>query len=134
MAFALLPQGAQAEAPVPGPVAARIERVIDGDTMKVSAQIWIDQFVTVSVRIKGVDAPELIRPQCEAERGRALEAKAFLEAALADGVIALLDISNDKYGGRVDARVETANGGDIGAALIDKGLAVAEGAADPWCG
>lgn len=133
VSLAMVTPGARAQSPIPGPIAADLVRVIDGDTVKVSAQIWIDQFVTVSVRLKGVDAPELFRPQCEAERERARDAKAFVEAMLGAGAVTLLDISHDKYGGRVDARIETAGGDDVGAALIDQGLAVAAGAADPWC-
>ena len=41
-----------------GPVAATVERVIDGDTIEVKAQIWIDQELRVAVRLAGVDAPE----------------------------------------------------------------------------
>jgi endonuclease YncB( thermonuclease family) len=117
-----------------GAVPATVDRVIDGDTLKVSALIWIDQSLSVSVRIKGVDAPELFRPRCKAEKMRAREAKIFVEALVADGAVMLHDVEHDKYGGRVAARVTTGSGGDLGAALIAEGLAVEAGARDPWCG
>jgi endonuclease YncB( thermonuclease family) len=129
---AVLAQGAKA-AEIPGPVPASVERVLDGDTVKVAAQIWVDQVVTISVRVRGVDAPELFRPRCAAERAAAAKAKGFVEALLAGGAIALFEIDRDKYGGRVVARIES-EGGDVGAALLAEGLAVEEGASDPWCG
>ena len=48
----------------------------------------------------------------------------------------LYDISNDKYGGRVVARVTTESGEDLGASLLSQGLAVAyegRGAKAKWC-
>ena len=43
----------------PGPVSAVVERVVDGDTLDVRADIWLGQSLNVRVRIAGVDAPEL---------------------------------------------------------------------------
>lgn len=119
-------------AEIPGPIPANVERVVDGDTAKVAARIWVGQVVTISVRVRGVDAPELFRPRCAAERAAATEAKEFVEAMLAGGAIALFEIDRDKYGGRVVARIE-GEGDDVGAALLAEGLAVEEGASDPWC-
>lgn len=124
--------GAGATPDIAGPVAANVERVIDGDTIRALAKIWVDQHVSVSVRLRGVDAPELFRPQCEAERALAHRAKSFVEEAIGAGVT-LREVDNDKYGGRVVARLETASGLDIGAALLARGLAVELGAKDPWC-
>jgi endonuclease YncB( thermonuclease family) len=106
--------------------------VVDGDTVRVSAKIWVDQRVSVAVRLKGVDAPELFKPQCEAEKDAARKAKAFVEEIVGGGV-RLLEIEHDKYGGRVVARLETDGGTDVGAALVAKGLATVMGAPDPWC-
>lgn len=128
-----LPVAASAS-PVEGPVAASVERVIDGDTVRVTARIWVGHTVSVSVRIAGIDAPEIFRPRCPAEKERAREAKAFVERMLGDGDVTLLDIVNDKYGGRVVARIATAAGDDVGDALVSAGLAVEAGEADPWCG
>ncbi len=127
-AFGLAPAAA---AEIAGPVAAEVERVVDGDTVRVSAEIWVDQRLSVSVRLRGVDAPELYRPQCEAERAMARRAKAFVEERIGDSV-RLSEIEHDKYGGRVVARIETASG-DLGEALVGAGLAVPAGTRDPWC-
>ncbi|MEZ5921166.1 MAG: hypothetical protein R3C60_07395 [Parvularculaceae bacterium] len=62
--------GPAAASDLPGPVPARVERVVDGDTVRVAAEIWVDQTVSISVRLKDVDAPELFRPKCPAEKAR----------------------------------------------------------------
>ncbi len=126
-------EAAAAAGDIQGPVEAVVERVVDGDTVRVSARIWVDQYVSVSVRLKNVDAPELFRPQCPAEKNKARAAKDFVEAMLGAGAATLRDIEHDKYGGRVAAHLETASGEDVGEALLAEGLAVAMGDPDPWC-
>jgi endonuclease YncB( thermonuclease family) len=117
-----------------GPVPARVERVIDGDTVKVEALIWIGQSLKVSVRLAGIDAPEIFRPGCAAERQQGQRAAAFVEAMLAEGEgAALYNVVADKYGGRVVARLETAQGEDVGAALIAAGLAASIDERRDWC-
>jgi endonuclease YncB( thermonuclease family) len=87
--------------------------------------------VSVSVRLKGVDAPELFRPQCEGVRALARKAKSIVGALIGGGVL-LREIEHDKYGGRVVARLETAGGVDIGAALLAERLATKIGTPDSW--
>ena len=60
------PQRLAAEA-LAGPVAATVERVVDGDTIEVKAAIWLGQTLIIRVRIDGVDAPEL-EARCAEER------------------------------------------------------------------
>ncbi len=114
-----------------GPARGVVERVIDGDTVKVRVGVWIDQELLVSVRVAGIDAPEIFRPKCEAERQRALAAKRFTEEFLGDADVTLVNIGRDKYAGRVVARIE-ADGRDLGAAMVARGLAV-EDARGAWC-
>ena len=114
-----------------GAAAGRVERVIDGDTVKMRVAIWLDQEILVSVRLADIDAPELFRPKCAAEKRLAKQAKVFAEHFLSGGEAALVGIKRGKYAGRVVARVE-ANGADLGAALVDAGLAV-HGARGQWC-
>ena len=119
---------------IAGPVPARPLRVVDGDTVRVEALIWIGQSVEVNVRLAGVDAPEIFKPGCAAEREQGRRAAAFVEAMLAgEGAAALYDVEADKYGGRVVARMETAQGEDIGASLIATGLAAPIAERRDWC-
>ena len=114
-----------------GPARGDVERVVDGDTVKVRVGVWIDQELLVSVRIAGVDAPELFRPKCAAEKEKARAAKMFVEEFIANGAVTLKDIKRGKYAGRVVARLE-ASGRDLGQALVDQGHAV-KGARGAWC-
>lgn len=100
---------------------AEVERVIDGDTFDVRAQIWLGQEITVKVRPKGVNAPEL-KSKCDEERQAAKAARAFLVDLLKDGSVTLSDIEQDKYAGRVDAVVTLADGRDLSATLLKSGL------------
>jgi endonuclease YncB( thermonuclease family) len=107
-------------------------RVIDGDTLEVRARIWLDQEVTTSVRLAGVDAPEIRRPSCAAERALGEAATAFV-AALALVDVTLVEVEHDKYGGRVVARLMLPDGRDLSELLLAEGHAVATGTEDPWC-
>ena len=106
---------------VPGPVPAKVLRVIDGDTLMVRARIWIGQEIEIKVRLAGVDAPEL-RGKCERERILARRARDLVAASIADGEVRLHAIQYGKFAGRVLARVETSAGDDLGTALLDAGL------------
>ena len=104
-----------------GPMRAAVERVVDGDTVRVRVAIWLDQEIRVAVRLADVDAPELFRPACPGEKARAQSAKAFVESFLAGREVTLHDIRRGKYAGRVAARIE-ADGEDLGGALVAAGL------------
>lgn len=118
----------------PGPVSARVVRVIDGDTFEASAAIWLDQQITVRVRIAGIDAPEL-RSRCDAERRGAEAARDYLARRIEGADVKLSAVRYDKYGGRVDATVED-QGGDVARAMIHARLARTYdgGHRDGWCG
>jgi micrococcal nuclease len=112
--------------PLAGPIPAAVLRVVDGDTLTVRARIWINQ---------ELDAPEL-NGVCEIERMKAKAAREFLERRTENRLVVLHDISNDKYGGRVVARITTESGEDLGALLLDENLAApydGRGAKAKWC-
>ncbi len=108
-----------------GPIPAVIERVVDGDTVKVRAKIWIEQELQVSVRVADIDAPELFRPKCAVEKNQTRLAKSFVEAFFPDGVLYLHEIEADKYAGRVVARITNSRGEDLGDNLVMQDHAVA---------
>ena len=119
-----------------GPVAAHVVRVIDGDTVAVEAQVWINQTVKVDVRLAGIDAPEIgSHAHCDFERDKADQAKAYLASLIADRDVKLTAIETDKYGGRVDARIVLDDGRDVSDLMLKKRLAMAYdgGRKTPWC-
>lgn len=126
------PDGQRLEQRLPGPIPATVIRVLDGDTIEVSARIWLDQIVTVEVRLAGVDAPETYRPPCAEHRDPGLAAAAFV-TDLSAGDVTLFDVEHDKYGGRVVARVVLPDGRDLSDLLLEAGHAWAYGDPDPLC-
>lgn len=107
---------------LPGPVEAEVVRVIDGDTFVATAHIWPGQTITVSVRIRGVDAPE-VKSRCAAEKAAAQMSRAALEALIGGGTVKIRNISGDKYFGRVLADVTTAEEEPVAESLLARGLA-----------
>lgn len=124
MLLALLaaPSAAGAREELAGPIPADIVEVIDGDTVRLRAHIWLGQEVETSVRLAGINAPEL-KGDCDAERKLALRARDYLATLLDGGNVSLRDIAYDKYGGRVVAQVTDAAGRDLGTALVAAGYA-----------
>jgi endonuclease YncB( thermonuclease family) len=124
---------AAAEGLLPGPFTAVVLRVVDGDTIDARVRIWIGQDLTIAVRIRGIDAPEL-KGRCPEESAMAAEAAETL-ARLAGHQLRLTEIGEDKYGGRVLAHVENAGGGDLGALMLASGLArsYVGGRRGDWC-
>lgn len=121
-----------------GPVEAKLERVIDGDTFEARVRVWFGQDVVTLVRLRGIDAPEL-KAECAQELDAARRARGALEELLASGRLVLTEISDDKYFGRVVARVTVAGEGfpetDVSGALIAAGHARAYsgGKRAGWC-
>jgi micrococcal nuclease len=119
---------------LPGPYDAAVERVVDGDTIAVRVTVWLGLELAVSVRVRGIDAPEL-RGDCESEKARAAQATAALARMIGDEPVTLRSIEGDKYFGRVLSDVATARGEDVAAALLAAGLARPyDGGERPsWC-
>jgi endonuclease YncB( thermonuclease family) len=116
---------AKAETMIEGPVIADVLRVIDGDTLLVTARPWPQQSIEVYVRLRGIDTPEL-KSSCEVGRKTAERARAVLEElAMASGRIKLSHISGDKYFGRIIANVTLDDGRDPAEELQRAGLATA---------
>lgn len=113
---------APASGTVAGPVEARVLRLIDGDTFVAEAMVWPGHAVTVSVRIRGIDAPEM-RGRCGAERRAARRARAALGRLLGHGPVTVRNIGGDKYYGRVLADVAAEGEPDVGGAMLRLGMA-----------
>jgi endonuclease YncB( thermonuclease family) len=110
-------------------------RVIDGDTFEARVRIWPGMDVTTKVRLRGIDAPEL-HARCEDEKVKALAAREALVRLLAQGAVGIARVGQDKYGGRVDADVSTAETPDVSAVMLSGGFArpYSGGKRQSWCG
>ena len=111
-----------AAAELPGPVEARVVRVVDGDTFEADALVWPGHMVRVKVRIRGIDAPEL-RARCASEKQAALAAQETLTGLLLGEGIQVRNVGADKYFGRVVADVETGDGSDVATRLLAMNVA-----------
>ena len=106
---------------VAGPVSARIVRIIDGDTVVVDAHPWPGHAVRVSVRLRGIDAPE-IHSRCPAVREAGQRAREALATLLGgEDRVDLHDISGGKYYGRVLAAISNRNG-ELAPILLARGF------------
>ncbi len=114
---------------------AEVLRVIDGDTFEARVRVWPGIEITTRVRLRGIDAPELSRAQCAAEREKAVAARDALQAILDEGDVAISAVGYDKYGGRVLADASTRVTADIAAALLGADLVrrYDGGRRAPWC-
>lgn len=57
--FLLFAENAHADKYVAGPYEAELLEVIDGDTIRVQATIWVNTFKIATIRVNGIDTPEL---------------------------------------------------------------------------
>lgn len=106
---------------VAGPVEAHVLRVVDGDTFVAEALVWPGHRVKVSVRIRGIDAPEM-RSRCAAEKKAALAARAELARLIGDAPVTISNIGGGKYYGRVLADVTNAQGRPLDTELLRNAL------------
>lgn len=108
----------------------------DGDTLRILVPELPTPLQRMSIRVLGVDTPE-IRGRCAEEKRRAADARAFVLHAFRDAETVTLDVIGwDKYGGRIDAHVTMPDGRDLATALIEAGLGrVYDGGRRVgWCG
>ncbi len=116
-------------------VPATVDYVLDGDTF--AARVLLDEDITITVRVRlaDVDTPE-INGKCEREIEMALRARDRLAELLPVGtMVDLRDVADDKYLGRIDARVFTSDGRDVSRILINEklGRPYDGGRRDSWC-
>ena len=118
---------------LPGPFPFELVEVIDGDTFRARVDIWLGQSVTVKVRLKGVDTPEM-NGKCAAEKKLARQAKDFAENWLRKNQVQLVNVHYGTYAGRVLATAQTKNGDSLSAALLAENLAKPyRGRRAKWC-
>lgn len=121
---------------VTGPVAARVTKTGDGDTVQTEVDIWPGQRVLIDIRIGEIDTPEKGgRAKCPEEAARAQQATAEMRRLLEGHNVTLHNIKYEKYGGRLLADIKTADGTDAAQHMIAQGLAVSYGGGTKasWC-
>ncbi len=120
----------------PGPYDADLVRIIDGDTVVVTARIWPGIAATYSVRIDGVNTAEKRRPAPDCERAAAKLAKQFTADWLNGRKIVVTNIHLGKYAGRVLGQIADKHTDErLSDALIASGHAreYHGGKRAPWC-
>lgn len=121
---------------VKGPIAARVLKTGDGDTVQTEAEIWPGTRVLIDIRIGGIDTPEKKgRAKCPEEALRAEEATAEMRRLLEGQTVSLHNVKYEKYGGRLLADVVTPDGTNAANHMIAQQLAVpySGGTKSPWC-
>ena len=67
---------------------ARVLRVVDGDTVKLSIDLGLASFRNVTMQLHGVDTPEIFGVLKESEEyAKGMEAKKFVEERLLDKTV-----------------------------------------------
>lgn len=112
-----------------------VDYIFDGDTF--AGNVLLEDGIEIAVRVRliNVDTPE-IHGECDHEIQIANRAKDRLAELIPVGSIAeLTEMKDDKYLGRIDARVKTPDGRDVGAVLIRENLGRPYGGEkrQPWC-
>jgi endonuclease YncB( thermonuclease family) len=100
------------------PSGARVNCVVDGDTL------WLDG---EKIRIAEIDTPE-INGRCAAERALALRARGRLIELLGDGPVRFKRVGTDKFGRTL------ATFGSVSEQMISEGLAHRWPNSRGWCG
>ena len=112
--------------PDAGPVAATVQYVIDGDTIRIAPILWHDQKTYVRVRFETISAPEIgARADCDQEAMLAEQAKNHLAREIGPGdTVYLFRARPGRYPGRLIAEVRSASGTMLATSLLRANLAV----------
>lgn len=112
-----------------GPYSLIAPMAIDGDTIKADVPVWPGVNIDASIRVIGVDTPELAPAGCAtpaenaAIRAAAVRAKEFVDAWLNRNSPAVIgSVKQDTYSGRYDAVVTGSGGERLSVALIQAGM------------
>lgn len=111
-----------------GPFNLIAPTAIDGDTIRGDVPVWPGINADASIRVIGVDTPELTSAGCvtkdenDAIKAAAVAARAFTEAWInRNSPIVIGNVNPDAYSGRYDAVVTGSGGERLSAALIQAG-------------
>lgn len=119
---------------ISGPVPVDVIGVYDGDTFTGMARPWLGMTLRLSVRVDGVDTPEL-RGKCSYERELAREARNFVIEHIMGREVDLVWIKRGKYAGRAIGTVLLGDGSNLADKIIEAGLGrpYDGGKREGWC-
>lgn len=105
----------------------KIVKVYDGDTVTISARIYITEtqvtkLFRFNVRLRGIDSPE-IKTKNDKERMLGIEARDGLRAFIMNEIVTLENVDYDKYG-RILADIITKNGTNVSDWMLSNDYAV----------
>lgn len=114
----------------------KVTKVIDGDTFEIETtdQSLLIQELGLRIRVSGIDTPEM-KGKCAKEKELAQKAKKIASVLMLNKDVKLSNVKWDKFGGRIDAKVEIDNI-DLAQALIKNKLAIeynGEKKSKNWC-
>ena len=107
----------------------------DGDSITASFEVWPGVFIVQSVRLNGIDTPEIKwRAKCDRERDLGERAKSLIEKTLSNAKDMRLRVYKKGKFGRLLVDI-IADGVDVASLLIKKGLArpYDGGKRQGWC-
>ncbi len=109
-----------------GTYRAFCQHVVDGDTFDVLVDLGFNQYAYVTVRLHGVDCPEIFHPADEAERARGVEAQALTRSCIEGKPVRIVSYKDAVTFGRYVADVsylgEDGAWRDLAAELTAAGL------------
>jgi len=97
-------------------------RVHDGDSFR-ALVIYKGDLTCLTIRLGGVDCPEISAARGTLERRIAEKAKAFVQECVDGKIVTLRLLGNGKYAGRVLADVTLEDGSDLANLLVKSRLA-----------
>lgn len=101
-----------------GPYRAVITHVTDGDTCDVLVDQGFNSYRYLTVRIMGIDAPEIFRGD-DAEKTLGKAAKEYLATLAPPGTPCLIHTDKDRQSfGRYSASILLFNGTDVASAMV----------------
>ncbi len=105
----------------------KIVKVYDGDTVTISARIYITEtqitkLFRFNVRLRGIDSPE-IKTKNDKERSLAIVARDKLRDLIMNQIVSLQNVQYDKYG-RILADIVTKDGTNVSDWMLENDLVV----------
>ncbi|MEO0495742.1 MAG: thermonuclease family protein [Pseudomonadota bacterium] len=119
---------------VVGHYTAHIVSAHDGDTMRAHVEVWPSQTMEATIRLRGVDTPEL-NADCAGEVELARKARDYVRLLTIGKTVTLDEVSKGKYYGRVIASVTLNDGRSLATVLLEEGLGrpYGGGKRQDWC-